>query len=362
MGVASSHDTTDAYLPSSCPPSRAPSSSSPPSTPPPLFNGQLSEFSSTSEHADVRHNPPATTASSSTSPSTASSSIPPVVPSLPSIPTPEPLDPSGLSPHLNAQAPTSPSATEDFENDHVPTLLVWNSGGDVISVVGSWDNWQRHVPLELATNGEHCTLLLLQPGEFHLKFLVDGIWQCVSYLPTCVDLSGNINNTLIVHPPRHEFDTLIPLNAPLPSSPTSSYNCRVALPSASEPPPLPPQLEARALKPLPEDISPAVRATQLNAPSISPWSTAASVPRPAAPGVDISIEPHDSYRPFFSHIFINHLYLTRSASAAEEVQTISQTSRVGRKIVNTVYVYNPASPTHLSSTPDPLPPPTNDVR
>uniref|UniRef100_A0A6B2L3T1 AMP-activated protein kinase glycogen-binding domain-containing protein n=1 Tax=Arcella intermedia TaxID=1963864 RepID=A0A6B2L3T1_9EUKA len=42
------------------------------------------------------------------------------------------------------------------------------------------------------------TSLLLKPGKYQFKFIVDGVWTCDTVRPTCYDHSGNLNNTLEV--------------------------------------------------------------------------------------------------------------------------------------------------------------------
>lgn len=317
MGSASSHDAN-----ASVPPSHPPSSpSSPPAPFPCLVEGPLSSNPECAfDSADIIA-PIETSISSPTTPSTPSS-VPPNI--------------------CNMSSVQSHHGIHDDDSDRVPTLLVWNGGGNTVSVAGSWDNWQVHIQLEQGTDDEHCTLLSLRPGDFQLKFLIDGVWKCAPYLPTCTDSSGNVNNLLTVHPRRNEFDTLAPLHARPPSSPVSSYDRRCPRLTMSDAPLLPEHLEARALKPLPDDISPSVTATRCTFPdgACADENNTQLGPRPAPPDVDVFRRPHSSYRPYFSHVFIDHLYVTRSASADDETQSISQTSRVGRKIINTVFVFN----------------------
>ena len=40
----------------------------------------------------------------------------------------------------------------------------------------------------------------LKQGEYQLKFIIDGVWRCSSYLETVRDETGNINNIIIVEP------------------------------------------------------------------------------------------------------------------------------------------------------------------
>lgn len=353
MGSITSRDV-DGCLPPSRPPS---STSSPPS---PAANAALTiedrfENSSSTHFASEPRFISGTPTSSTTSPSIASSSVPPAITGFsPTHSNHKDTPHHPLTSTASNEAGATPSASmDDEEVMTVPTLIFWEGDAHAVSISGSWDNWQRRVDLEPGSDGEHCVLLSLQPGDFQLKFFVDGTWQCASYLPTCADPRGIVNNLLTVLPRRYEFDTLIPLHPSRPSSPISSYDCRSPPTSALDPPLLPNYLEARSLKPFPDDISPDVCATRNNYSESSQLCSSLVVPRPAPPDIDTSIGPHASYRPFFSHVFIDHLYMTRACSN-DHVQTISQTSRVGQKIVNTVFVFNDTSPPSsedVSSTP-----------
>lgn len=246
-------------------------------------------------------------------------------------PSPASSSPSVLPPPL--------SLTSD-DDSAVALPLCWTHGGNQVFVVGSWDSWVRRIPLH-AYGNEHTALLYLPEGDFQFKFLVDDVWRCEPDIPTLIDAEGHENNYVSIRRSTPEFDTHVPLHASGPPSPLSSYDQQRCTDFSTDPPPLPQFLETRVLKPLPDDISPLVSASA----SVSArlvrhtLSSRPASPRPSAPGMNLSTSFPMLRRPFFSHIFVDHLYETRN-SQDDEVLSLSQTSRFGVKVINTVFVVN----------------------
>lgn len=219
---------------------------------------------------------------------------------------------------------SSPSSSIDQQQKStedetlVPTVFTWNYGGYSVYVAGAWDNWKSETPMYKNGN-EYIALVYIPIGEHQFKFFIDDVWQCAPNMPTRTDEHGNTNNVITVEPKELEFDSNTPLHAGSPPSPLSSYNQSAIPEFSADPPTLPPHLESRVLKPLPDDISPSVRAMKQSA------------PHDGTPG-----ETRKA-RPFISHVYIDHLYQEKGAGD-DDVHSLSQTTRVGRKVINTVFV------------------------
>lgn len=241
---------------------------------------------------------------------------------------PPPITPPSLRHPSQPPNPSNPlslaSASED--DTLVPTVFTWNYGGHSVFITGAWDNWQAKTPMYKNGN-EFLALIYVPVGEHQFKFFVDDNWQCAPNIETRTDEHGNTNNFVYIVARDPEFDCAAPLHANDPPSPLSSYDQMSAADFPVEPPVLPPHLEMRALKPLPDDISPAV--------------TAGRVER-------------NGTRAFTSHVYLDHLYTGQDADVPaigqEDVRSLSQTTRVGRKLVHTVFVTRAART--LESHPD----------
>ena len=69
-----------------------------------------------------------------------------------------------------------------------------------ISIIGSWDEWSNEIVLKYDHYHQHYSnTLLLKPGEYYYKFIIDGEWTCSESHPKNNDLYGNINNYLVLN-------------------------------------------------------------------------------------------------------------------------------------------------------------------
>lgn len=244
---------------------------------------------------------------------------------------------------------------DDHDDDHdhddddderralTPVEFEWHGGGTSVQLRGSWDAYTHATSLD--HNGEHhVTLLYIPPGQHSFCYAVDGMTRHDASRPYSTDVHGVIRNMLLVQPMRREFGVV----RGAPRSPCASYaDARHVARFAGDPPHLPAHLEARALKPLPEDISPSVAAALTVAPGSprdarmgggdGPHTPLSGCP--AAPDVNPADVAHAAYRPLFSHVFIDHLYAARCAES-DDVLSLSQTFRFGSKVINTVFVTN----------------------
>ncbi|KAK0603593.1 hypothetical protein LWI29_006601 [Acer saccharum] len=124
----------------------------------------------------------------------------------------------------------------------IPTLIMWNYGGNDVAVEGSWDNWTAR---KLQRSGkDHSILLVLPSGIYHYKFIVDGEWRYMPDLPFVSDEVGGVCNLLDVHNDVLEnLDSVAEFEAP--ASPDSSYSQTIPPEEdfAKEPLAVPPQLQ-----------------------------------------------------------------------------------------------------------------------
>lgn len=104
----------------------------------------------------------------------------------------------------------------------VPTLIIWNYGGNDIAVEGSWDNWTTRKKLQRCGK-DHSILLVLPLGIYHYKFIVDGEWRYIPDLPFVADEMGLVCNLLDVNGYVPEnLEGVAEFEAP--PSPDSSYS------------------------------------------------------------------------------------------------------------------------------------------
>lgn len=335
---------------------------------------------------------------------------------------PIPSKPISTTTATTSSSPSSSSSSEAEEL--VPIIFTWTAGGDSISISGSWDSYKTVIQLHKAGASEHTILLYLQPGVFHYKYLVDDVWKVNHINPTRKD---KLQNTITVYeiPKTFDFDDFIDLSKQHePRSPLSTYACpRLPPDNSSDPPSLPPHLEAGALKPLPDDISPVIlkmsqanlfnqqkhqekidrkaeketrkqRNSNINDYSYAMEASSPASPCPARPGIDVArmarreqrenqqqqhqyrhnqndhnhspyrrrraptnmndanIDDDDNdkntkvvVRPFFSHVFIDHLYEAKN-EPGDAYNCMAQTCRIGSKVINTILVVDASSNHH----------------
>jgi 5'-AMP-activated protein kinase regulatory beta subunit len=188
--------------------------------------------------------------------------------------------------------------------DGVPTLIMWNSGGNDVAVEGSWDNWRSRKMLQ-KSGKDHSILLVLPSGIYHYKFIVDGEVRYIPDLPSVSDEMGRVCNVLDVHDYVPEnLESVAEFEAP--SSPDSSYS--QSLPGeedfAKEPVIVPAQLHVTVL---------------------------------GSPTTDTEEDPSNSPRP--QHVVLNHLYIEKGW-ASQSVVALGLTHRFESKYV-TVVLYKP---------------------
>ncbi|KAI4305857.1 hypothetical protein L6164_029193 [Bauhinia variegata] len=141
----------------------------------------------------------------------------------------------------------SPGTVDQPPERGIPVMITWNHGGNNVLVEGSWDNWASRKLLQ-RSGKDHSILMVLPPGVYHYKFIVDGDQRYIPDLPHVADEMGHICNLLDVNDYVPENpDGVTEFEAP--PSPESSYGN--VIPSeedfAKEPLAVPPQLHLTVL-------------------------------------------------------------------------------------------------------------------
>lgn len=77
----------------------------------------------------------------------------------------------------------------------------WYGMAQDVRVMGTFDGWSRGVHLSPEVTGAATNFtadLLLMPGTYEIKFVVDGEWQVAADWDTCVGEDGATNNVIVV--------------------------------------------------------------------------------------------------------------------------------------------------------------------
>lgn len=85
-------------------------------------------------------------------------------------------------------------------NKHRVTLSVDLSNAEKVSLMGEFNNWNvKTHPMKKDENGMWKKTVMLQPGKYEYKLLVDGQWQNdPGNARTCPNCFGTYNNILSV--------------------------------------------------------------------------------------------------------------------------------------------------------------------
>ncbi|XP_058777244.1 protein PTST homolog 2, chloroplastic [Vicia villosa] len=78
------------------------------------------------------------------------------------------------------------------------TCVVWPNNASEVFLVGSFDGWSSQRKMEKSTNGIFSVVLHMYPGQYEIKFIVDGEWK-IDPLRPVVNNNGYVNNLLVVH-------------------------------------------------------------------------------------------------------------------------------------------------------------------
>lgn len=101
------------------------------------------------------------------------------------------------------EEPRRAVASEDtllFDGDLdsvVPTVFKWDHGGRNVYITGTFNNWERQIPMHRSGN-DFTYVHNLKRGKHAFKFIVDDEWRFAPDQPTVADIEGRINNFIDV--------------------------------------------------------------------------------------------------------------------------------------------------------------------
>ncbi|TFJ85407.1 hypothetical protein NSK_003366 [Nannochloropsis salina CCMP1776] len=86
---------------------------------------------------------------------------------------------------------------DDREDDVVPTVFRWEHGGRQVYIQGTFNNWERQIPMHRSGN-DFMYIHNLKRGKHAFKFIVDDEWRFAPDQLTVADVEGRINNFIDV--------------------------------------------------------------------------------------------------------------------------------------------------------------------
>eukprot|EP00752_Nemacystus_decipiens_P017905 g16050.t1 len=185
------------------------------------------------------------------------------------------------------------------EEELVPTVFRWEHGGRQVYITGTFNNWEKQIPMHRSGN-DFTYIHTLKKGKHAFKFIVDDEWRFAPDQPTVADIEGRVNNFIDVsdfvgYTGEENFEA----NRMKAAEANNQYSqCTPDLDEyTKEPPPLPPHLRHIILNKNPP----------ANDPSALP------VPQ---------------------HVALNHLYCT---AIKDGMMVLGMTERYKQKFVTTVY-------------------------
>ena len=84
-----------------------------------------------------------------------------------------------------------------MNDDIVPTVFKWDNGGRNVYITGTFNNWEKQIPMHRSGN-EFSYVHNLSRGKHAYKFIVDDEWTFAPDQPTVADVEGRINNFIDV--------------------------------------------------------------------------------------------------------------------------------------------------------------------
>ncbi|CAH8431679.1 unnamed protein product [Schistosoma turkestanicum] len=229
--------------------------------------------------------------------------------------------------------------TRNLASLKLPTVFRWNGGGKEIYISGTFNNWEKRIPMVKRNSGVY-VIIDCKPGTHQYKYFIDGAWYHDPTKPTVDNEYGTKNN--VVHVKSSDFDVLHALEQDQASSRRRS--------NSSEPSDVdglshsPPGEYGRFI---PTDIcelknqSTSVQTRHM---SISP--SVKSIPQPpllpphllqGILNMDTNIHCDPNLLPQPNHVIVNHLY---ALSIKDGVIVLSVITRFRQKFVSTLF-YKP---------------------
>jgi len=209
---------------------------------------------------------------------------------------------------------------EDGEDEIVPTVFRWEHGGRQVYITGTFNNWEKQIPMHRSGN-DFTYIHNLSKGKHAFKFIVDDEWRFAPDQPTCADIEGRINNFIDVsdfQPYTGDEDFRSQLGAKEADEEYSQWMPDIDE-YTKEPPPLPPHLRHIILNKT--GFTPA------------PQSVPGVVALPGQQGSAAATRDPMAL-PVPQHVALNHLYCT---AIKDGMMVLGMTQRYKTKFVTTVY-------------------------
>jgi hypothetical protein len=92
---------------------------------------------------------------------------------------------------------TETAITEIMNENVVPTVFKWEHGGRHVYITGTFNNWERQIPMHRSGN-DFTYVHNLKKGKHAFKYIVDDEWRFAPDQPTIADIEGRINNFIDV--------------------------------------------------------------------------------------------------------------------------------------------------------------------
>jgi 5'-AMP-activated protein kinase regulatory beta subunit len=86
---------------------------------------------------------------------------------------------------------------EDDKDNIVPTVFKWEHGGRNVYITGTFNNWDRQIPMHRSGN-DFSYVHNLKKGKHAFKFIVDDEWRFAPDQPTVADVEGRVSNFIDV--------------------------------------------------------------------------------------------------------------------------------------------------------------------
>ncbi len=91
----------------------------------------------------------------------------------------------------------SQSLSDASTDSTVPTVFKWEHGGRHVYITGTFNNWEKQIPMHRSGN-DFTYVHNLKRGKHAFKFIVDDEWRFAPDQPTIADIEGRINNFIDV--------------------------------------------------------------------------------------------------------------------------------------------------------------------
>jgi hypothetical protein len=145
------------------------------------------------------------------------------------------------SSYINQSTLTGGDVPEPVESV-IPTVFRWEHGGNQVYITGSFNHWNRRVPMHRSGN-DFIYIQSLAKGKYAYKFIVDDEWRFAPDQATISDASGNVNNCIDLTTFSPDDESSTPSNKRRDSLPGSyGRNLPDEDEYSKEPPLLPPHL------------------------------------------------------------------------------------------------------------------------